>query len=161
MKILFAAKDEDEAWYYILRCAGEFWTYQTLLQHLRADDYRHIGALPNNFKRTLSPMALATRAVRSFRDEYVLDLVNLDNVDARGDQDFDERVLSRSLASNVERTIQSLGGSDFCFMGREKRLLVEGEEVFIALLFFHRALRHRRSEADLGTSGWRDGVFHG
>ena len=141
MKILFAAKDEDEAWYYILRCAGEFWTYQTLLQHLRADDYRHIGALPNNFAKTLSPMALATRAVRSFRDEYILDLVNLDNIDARGDQDLDERVLSRSLTSNVERTIQSFGGSDFCFMGREKRLLVEGEEVFIDLLFFHRALR--------------------
>lgn len=139
--ILERTRDVGERWYYILAAAEGHWSHETLLAHLRADDYRHIGALPNNFGKTLSPMALATRAVRSFRDEYVLDLVNLDNVDARGDQDLDERVLSRSLASNVERTIQSLGGSDFCFMGREKRLLVEGEEVFIDLLFFHRALR--------------------
>ena len=30
---------------------------------------------------------------------------------------------------------------DFCFMGREKRLLVEDEEFFIDLLFYHRGLR--------------------
>ena len=140
-EIVRSARSKGEAWHYICASARAFWSYEQLLQHLRADDYRHIGALPNNFGKTLSPMALATRAVRSFRDEYVLDLVNLDNVDARGDQDVDERVLSRSLAANVERTIQSLGGSDFCFMGREKRLLVEGEEIFIDLLFYHRALR--------------------
>ena len=141
MKILFAAKNEDEAWYYIIRCSGEFWSYQTLLEHLRADDYRHVGALPNNFAKTLSTMALATQAVRSFRDEYLLELVNLDNVDAVRDQDVDERVLSKSLVADVEKTIQALGGDDFCFMGREKRLIVEGEEVFIDLLFYHRALR--------------------
>ena len=86
-------------------------------------------------------MALATKAVRSFRDEYLLELVNLDNVDAIRDQDVDERVLSKSLAVNVEKTIQALGGDDFCFMGREKRLVLEEEEFFIDLLFFHRGLQ--------------------
>lgn len=52
-------------------------------------------------------------AVRSFRDEYLLELVNLDNVDARGDQDVDERVLSKTLVADVEKTIQALGGDDF------------------------------------------------
>ena len=47
-------------------------------------------------------MAQATRAVRSFRDEYLLELVNLDNVDAIHDQDVDERVLSKSLVANIE-----------------------------------------------------------
>ena len=54
--------------------------------------YHHIGALPNNFEKTLSPMTLATQAVRSFKDEYLLDLVNLDNVDARYGYETDERV---------------------------------------------------------------------
>ena len=67
--------------------------------------------------------------------------MNLDNVDARADQDVDERVLSKSLVSDIEKTIQTLGGDDFCFMGREKRLMIEGEEVFIDLLFYHRSLR--------------------
>ena len=131
----------DERWYYIRAAAEGHWSHETLLAHLRADEYRHVGALPNNFGKTLSPMALATQAVRSFRDEYLLELVNLDNVDAVRDQDVDERVLSKSLVADVEKTIQALGGDDFCFMGREKRLIVEGEEVFIDLLFYHRALR--------------------
>lgn len=139
--IVRAVQSKDEAWYYICASAKAPWSYEQLLQHLRADDYHHIGALPNNFGKTLSPMALATRAVRSFRDEYLLELVNLDNADAVHDQDVDERVLSKSLVADVEKTIQALGGDDFCFMGREKRLIVEGEEVFIDLLFYHRSLR--------------------
>ena len=139
--IVRAVQSKDEAWYYIRASAKTPWSYEQLLQHLRADDYHHIGALPNNFGKTLSPMALATKAVRSFRDEYLLELVNLDNADAVHDQDVDERVLSKALVADVEKTIQALGGGDFCFMGREKRLVVEDEEVFIDLLFYHRSLR--------------------
>ena len=140
-EIIRFCKNYDERLYYIHACAKGPWSVEQLLQHLRADDYHHIGALPNNFAKTLSPIALASKAVRSFRDEYLLELVNLDNVDARADQDVDERVLSKALVADVEKTIQSLGGDDFCFMGREKRLIVEGEEVFIDLLFYHRSLR--------------------
>lgn len=140
-EIIRFCKDFDERLYYIHACAKAPWTVEQLQQHLRADDYHHIGALPNNFGKTLSPMALATKAVRSFRDEYLLELVNLDNVDAVHDQDIDERVLSKELVVNIEKTIAALGGSDFCFMGREKRLVVEGEELFIDLLFYHRSLQ--------------------
>ena len=140
-EILNKCRGFDERWYYIRSCAQGHWTVTELLAHLGAQDYRHIGALPNNFAKTISPMAQATRAVRSFRDEYLLELVNLDNVDAIHDQDVDERVLSKSLVANIEKTIQALGGDDFCFMGREKRLVYSGEEFFIDLLFYHRGLR--------------------
>ena len=139
--ILAKTADKDEIWYYILSSAKNQWNFIELTDHLRTDDYHHIGALPNNFAKTISPMAQATRAVRSFRDEYLLELVNLDNVDAIHDQDVDERVLSKSLVANIEKTIQALGGDDFCFMGREKRLVYSGEEFFIDLLFYHRGLR--------------------
>ena len=135
IQIFSKCKDLDERLYYIHACALGHWTVTELLAHLRAQDYKHIGALPNNFAKTISPMAQATRAVRSFRDEYLLELVNLDNVDAIHDQDVDERVLSKSLVANIEKTIQALGGDDFCFMGREKRLVYSGEEFFIDLLF--------------------------
>ena len=140
-EIIRFCKEFDERLYYIHACAKALWTVEQLQQHLRADDFHHIGSLPNNFGKTLSPMALASKAVRSFRDEYLLELVNLDNVDARAEQDVDERVLSKALVADVEKTIQALGGDDFCFMGREKRLIIEEEEVFIDLLFYHRSLR--------------------
>lgn len=139
--ILEKVQSKDERLYYVMRAAKEVWSHSDLLFHLRADDYHHIGSLPNNFEKTLSPMALASKAVRSFRDEYLLELINVDNVDASAEQDVDERVLSKALVADVEKTIQALGGDDFCFMGREKRLIVEEEEVFIDLLFYHRSLR--------------------
>ena len=140
-EILGKCETLDERLYYIHACAKENWTVIDLERHIRADDYHHVGALPNNFAKTLSPMALATKAVRSFRDEYLLELVNLDNVDAVHEQDIDERVLSKGLVANIEKTIAVLGGNDFCFMGREKRLMVEGEELFVDLLFYHRSLQ--------------------
>ena len=140
-EIIRFCKDFDERLYYIHACAQGPWSVEQLQQHLRADDYHHIGALPNNFEKALSPMALATRAVRSFKDEYLLDLVNLDNVDARYGYETDERMLSKSMVANIEKTIAALGGNDFCFMGREKRLIYSDEEFFIDLLFFHRGLK--------------------
>lgn len=140
-EILNKCSSLDERWYYIRLCAQERWSIESLHNHLRADDYHHIGALPNNFAKTLSPMALATAAVRSFKDEYLLDLVNLDNVDARYGYETDERVLSKSMVANIEKTIAALGGDDFCFMGREKRLVFSDKEFFVDLLFFHRGLK--------------------
>ena len=134
-------KSLDERWHYIVACAKENWTVIELERHIRADDYHHVGALPNNFAKTLSPMSLATKAVRSFKDEYLLDLVNLDNVDARYGYETDERVLSRTMVAEIEKTIAALGGSDFCFMAREKRLVFGDDEFFVDLLFFHRGLK--------------------
>ncbi len=114
--ILEKTKSEDERLYYVVRAAREFWSHAELVAHLRANDYHHIGKLPNNFEKTLSPMGLATRAVKSFRDEYLLELVNVDNVDVVKDEDIDERVLSKSLVANIEKTICTLGGDDFCLL---------------------------------------------
>ena len=139
--IIEKVSDVDGRLYYIHACAKGMWSVEQLQSHLRADDYHHVGALPNNFEKALSSMALATQAVRSFKDEYLLDLVNLDNVDARYGYETDERVLSKSMVANIEKTIQALGGNDFCFMGREKRLVLEDEEFFVDLLFFHRGLK--------------------
>ena len=139
--ILEKTQSEDERFYYVMRAANEIWSHSDLLRHLRADDYHHVGRLPNNFEKTLSPMVLATRAVRSFKDEYLLDLVNLDNVDARYGYEVNERLLSKTMAADIEKTIQALGSDDFCFMGREKRLVIADEEFFVDLLFFHRGLK--------------------
>lgn len=94
-------KKLDERWYYISRSAHEQWTVDTLEQHLKAKDYDHNGALPNNFSKTLSPIALATQAVRAFKDEYLLDFMNLDNIDARYHYETDGRVLLKSMVWEI------------------------------------------------------------
>ena len=59
-EIIRVCKELDERLYYIRACAKAPWTVEQLQQHLRADDYHHIGALPNNFGKTLSPKTTKT-----------------------------------------------------------------------------------------------------
>jgi predicted nuclease of restriction endonuclease-like (RecB) superfamily len=141
IRIFTKCKSLGERLYYIRRCAREHMTVIQLERSLASNEHLHVGAISNNFAKTLSPMALANQAVRSFRDEYLLDLINLDNVDARYGYETDERVLSKTMVAEIEKTIAALGGDDFCFMAREKRLVFEEDEFFVDLLFFHRGLK--------------------
>ena len=76
-EILRKCKNADERWYYILRCADEFWSVVSLKNHIRADDYTSFGSFPNNFANTIPNNETAAIAVRSFRNEYLLDFVDM------------------------------------------------------------------------------------
>ncbi|GHV78385.1 hypothetical protein AGMMS49944_01760 [Spirochaetia bacterium] len=134
-EILAKCKNPDERWYYIRRCASEFWSVETLKSHIRADDYSHTGALPNNFKLAMPDKKLAARAVRAFKDEYLLDYINIEDAD-----DDDERVLETAIVAKIKKFIMTFGDG-FCFIGNQYRLIVDGEESFIDLLFFNRDLQ--------------------
>lgn len=138
ISLLERCKDMAERWYYIRRCAAEFWSVEALKAHIKADDFRKYGALPNNFALTLPDARQAAMAVRTFRDEYLLDYINIDNADS--EQDVDERELNKALVMEVKKFIQSLG-HDFCYIADGYRVIEEDEESFIDLLFFHRGLK--------------------
>ena len=91
--------------------------------------------LPNNFTQTLSN-TLSNKAIRAFKDQYLLDFVNVED----SDQEIDERVLESEIVQNIKKFMMSLG-ADFSFMGNQYRLNVAGDEYFIDLLFFHRSLQ--------------------
>jgi len=67
-EILSKTEELNERWYYIRRCASEFWTVLSLKDHLRNDDYRKYGQLPNNFSVAIPDEKLAARAIKSFKD---------------------------------------------------------------------------------------------
>ena len=138
IQIFSSCRTQEERWYYIRRCAADFWTVEVLKSHLRADDFHHTGALSNNFIQTIPDVKRATKAVRAFKDEYLLDFINVE--DAEEEADVDERVLEHALVSEIRKFIQTLG-SDFCFISNQHRLIVGEEESFVDLLVYHRALR--------------------
>ncbi len=105
---------------------------------MAADDFHHVGTLPNNFALTMPDARQVSRAVQSFKDEYLLDFINIE--EATDNADVDERVLETALVNSIKQFIQSLG-PDFCFIGNQYRLIVEQEEFFVDLLFYHRSLR--------------------
>ena len=134
MEILRKCKTVDERWYYILRCADEFWSVAALKNHLRSDDYASFGGLPNNFSLTIPDEQTAAKAVRSFRDEYLLDFVNIKESDA-----YDERDVENAIVADIKKFIMT-AGDGFCFIGNQYRLLVDDEEFFVDMLFFNRNL---------------------
>lgn len=134
-EILRKCKIIDERWYYILRCADEFWSVANLKNHLRADDYASFGSLPNNFMLTIPNEQTAAIAIRSFRDEYLLDYIDIKNLD-----DYNERDVENAIVAEIKKFIMT-AGDGFCFIGNQYRLLVDEEEFFVDMLLFNRTLQ--------------------
>ncbi|MCL2654610.1 MAG: PDDEXK nuclease domain-containing protein [Coriobacteriia bacterium] len=137
-QIIAKCKDLDERWYYIKRCAAEFWSVEALKSHMRARDYQHSGGLPNNFTLTLPDEHTAARAVRSFKDEYLLDFINIE--DETDPELIDERVVSHEIVRNITKFIMSMGRG-FTFVGENHRVIFDEQEYFIDILLYSRDLR--------------------
>ncbi len=133
-EIVSNIKNESDRWYYIVNTALNTWTINQLRIELRNQSHLHTDKLPNNFKDAL-PAGLSNKAIRSFKDQYLLDFVNVED-----EEEMDERVLEQEIVQNIKKFMMSLG-NDFCFLGNQYRLIISEEEYFIDLLFFHRGLQ--------------------
>ncbi len=140
MEILHKAKTQDARIFYIHQAAVNSWGKYELRDYLKVDVYNSQGKLPNNFVKTISPSSQSLRAIEMFKDEYLLDYINIEELGERDKEVVDERMIENGIVLNVKRFIQQLG-ADFCFIGQQYRLAVEGEEFFVDLLFFSRSLR--------------------
>lgn len=129
----------EERLFYIHEAALNRWSKQQLRDSIKRDDFHHRGAMPSNFEKTIPDMALARKTLAMFRDEYLLDFVNLDDIEATDGEDVDERVVEKSIVANIKKFIMAFG-RDFSFVGNQYRLEVEGHELFVDLLFFNREL---------------------
>lgn len=138
-QILTSVKDYDERLYYVKLCAAEHLSVKALKRSIRNDDYRHRAQLPNNFMKSISSPQRALRAIESFKDEYLLDFVNVEGLGVRDAADIDERVVEQAIVHNVKNFIMEFGRG-FSFVGNRYHLDAFGEDQFIDLLFFNRDL---------------------
>ena len=60
---------------------------------------------------------------------------------------YSEKDLEDSLVAHLEQFILELGNG-FCFVERQKRMIIDGEDFYLDLLFYHRKL-HRLIAIDL------------
>lgn len=122
--------------FYISRCAAEFWTAEKLQYHLREKLFeKQTLPITSNFEVAISDKNLRASALRAFKDEYLLDFVNIEDPD-----EFDERELESEIILNIKKFILALGG-DFAFIGNQYKVVVSEKEYFIDLLFFNRRLQ--------------------
>ena len=134
--ILSYAKNIEERMFYIQKTATEFWNNTTLKHHLKSNLYQRQGKLTHNFQTTLSENSFRQKALMAFKDEMLLDFINIEYAD----EEPDERVLENAIVQNIKKFIMALG-SEFSFIGNQHRLIIEDEEYFIDLLFFNRKIQ--------------------
>jgi predicted nuclease of restriction endonuclease-like (RecB) superfamily len=136
--IISKVKDVEQRKFYIQFAADTKAKVEDLEQIINDDLYSHQGELPNNFKKTIPDQLQAYRAITMFKDEYLLDFINTEELFIR-DKDRDERVIEQRIVQNVKEFIMTFG-KDFTFVGNQYHLGKFGVEEFPDLLFFNREL---------------------
>jgi len=137
--IISGTKDVQERYYYIHRIAEEHLGIRKLRQLIKEDAYKSQGYMPSNFARTINDPIEARRAVEMFKDEYLLDFINVEEIGQRESIDVDERVVEQKIVQNIKNFIMTFG-RDFAFIGNQYHLEIYGVEQFPDLLFFNREL---------------------
>lgn len=135
------AKDYDERKFYILLAYQNRLIADDLEQKIRVEHtYENQDALPNNFFKTIPDKQLAFRTLRMFKDSYLLDYINVEDIDESDPIDIDEAVIEKSIVMNIKNFIMTFGKS-FTYKGHQVHYDKLGHDHWIDLLFFNRELQ--------------------
>ena len=155
--IINHAKDLDERLFYIRYCHNYKPTTEDLPGIIKKQDlYHHQDKMPNNFLATIPDYKQAYRAIRMFKDEYLLDYINVEELGMH-DEDVDERVIESNIVHNVKNFIMTFGRG-FSFCGSQVHFDKLGHDHWIDLLFFCRDL-NRTVVFELKNGGFKVGYL--
>lgn len=136
--ILRKCESNEERYYYMHRCVEEHMAVERLKVVIGNGDFKK-GIVPNNFLDRIGDKSLARKAVMQFKDSYLLDFINVEEIGERDKEDIDERVVEKQIIHNIKKFIMEFG-KDFAFVGNQYHLEIYSEEFFPDLLFFNREL---------------------
>ncbi|MBQ9206449.1 MAG: DUF1016 family protein [Treponema sp.] len=139
MEILHKTHEISERIFYIHQTFINQWDKYALRDILKADLYHHQGELANNFSKTMPNKKSALKAIEMFKDEYLLDFINVEELGERDKADIDERVVEQEIIHNVKNFIMTFG-HDFAFVGNQYHLEIFGHDQYPDLLFYNREL---------------------
>ena len=137
--ILVGSKNREERLFYISICAREHLTPDGIKNCIKQDLYAQRGQLPNNFLQRIPSGNLAKRAILAFKDQYMLDFINVEELGARDIEEVNETLVEQTIVNNIKQFILRMG-KDFLFMGNQYTISVGEHDHRIDLLFFNREL---------------------
>jgi len=136
--LILPIKDEIKRDFYAEMCRLERWSVRTLRAKLGGMLYERTAISKKPAQLAKEELAkLRTEDQLSpdmvFRDPYFLDFLGLKD-------SFGEKDLEAGILREIESFILELGGG-FTFITRQKRMVIDGEDFYLDLLFYHRKLR--------------------
>jgi predicted nuclease of restriction endonuclease-like (RecB) superfamily len=130
--LLNKCKDWNQRLFYIKKSVENHWTVEMLEWQIKTNLFQKQGStIQSNFESTL-PIPLQLNSTLAFKDEYLLDYINVET--------SDERVVEKGIVNNIKEFIMKMG-KGFSFIGNQHRLLVDEDEFFVDLLFYNRILK--------------------
>ncbi len=139
MEILNKTDTIEQRIFYIQQAATNKWDKYKLRELLKQDLFHHQSEMPNNFLLTMPKRVQALKAISMFKDEYLMDYINVEEIGVRDMADIDERSVEQVIVHNVKNFIMMFG-KDFAFIGNQYHLEKFGKDHFIDLLFYNREL---------------------
>lgn len=138
--ILRYAKSHDERKFYIQLAYDQRLKVDELETLLKAGVYSKRDALPNNFFKTIPDKQMAMRTLQMFKDEYILDFINVEEIDVSDPLDIDESIIEKHIVMNIKNFIMTFGRA-FTYMGHQVHYDKLGHDNWVDLLFFNRELK--------------------
>ena len=138
-------RDEIQREFYLTMAAEEHWTKRTLRAKIDGMLFERT-AISNKPEELIRAELASLRSERKmtadmvFKSPYFLEFVGLKG-------SYSEESLEDALISHIEQFLLELGDG-FTFVARQKRMIIDGEDFHLDLLFFHRKL-HRLIALDL------------
>ncbi|MFH1136159.1 MAG: PDDEXK nuclease domain-containing protein [Pseudomonadota bacterium] len=137
-KLLVPVDDPLKREFYAEMCRMERWSTRTLNRNIQSMLFERTALS----KKPDKLIAQELKALRKedkltpdlvFRDPYLLDFLGLRDT-------YAEKDLEAAILREMEAVILELGVG-FAFMERQKRIIVDGDDYYLDLLFYHRRLR--------------------
>ena len=124
---LFTLKSTEAKLYYAQNSIEQNWGKRELRNQIQRKAFERTE-LANIQLSTTQPVLMNT-----FKDPYMLDFLNLKNT-------YLENDLEKAILLELEAFILELG-KGFAFMERQKRMIIDGDDFYLDLLFYNRTLK--------------------
>lgn len=130
--IISKIKDIKQALWYAEQTINNGWIRDILELKIEKDEYKRVGKSLTNFNTSLTnPQSELAQA--TLKDPYNFDFLGLED-------EAQERAVELALTEKIAQFLLELG-KGFAFIGRQYKLLINENEYFIDMLFYHIDLR--------------------
>ncbi len=124
---LISVKKEDARQFYVQQTAENLWSKRELQRQIERKAFERAEIA--DVKHSLSE----TQLQHSFKDPYFLDFLGLKD-------GYLENDLESAIIKELELFILEMG-KGFAFIDRQKRMIIDGDDFHLDLLFYHRKLK--------------------
>ena len=136
-KLLISIEEADKREYYQLEAVNHCWTKRELERQIHSQLWERLCL--SNDKEAVLAVARKER-IPETPQEIIKDPMRLEFLGLEKKPHYYENDLEQAIIDHLQDFIMELGNG-FCFVARQKRILLEDDEFFIDLVLFNRLLK--------------------